>query len=143
MSESHPVYVPCASGHDVFTDCLVVRAGDLIRLYGHPQMDFTTEDAKRLAYHILDLLDNPYQEVRPLVAIPAGANSSGDAIVDETIALLLARSRLGQEKYGTTLMRNDLHLLDWMKYAVEESLDRTLYMLRAIKDLEKLYDDGR
>ena len=40
-------------------------------------------------------------------------------------------------------MRNDLSLLDWMRHAIEESLDRTLYMLRALKDLEKLYDDGR
>lgn len=143
MSESHLKYIPCASGHNVFTDCLVQQHGDLIRLYGHAQMDFTATDAKELAYHILDLLDNPYREVRQLVAIPEGANSSGDAIVDETIALLLARSKLGQEKYGTTLMRNDVHLLDWLRYAIEESLDRTLYMLRALKDLEKLYDDGR
>lgn len=68
---------------------------------------------------------------------------SGDAIVDETIALLLKRSQLGQEKYGTTLMRNDLDLRDWLYHAIEESLDRTLYMLRALKDLEQLYDDGR
>jgi len=68
---------------------------------------------------------------------------SGDAIVDETIQMLLARSKLGQAKYGTTLMRNDLSLLDWMRHAIEESLDRTLYLLRALKDLEKLYDDGR
>ena len=106
-------------------------------------MGFSEEEAKRLAYHILDLLDNPYQEFRPLTAPQETANRSGDAIVDETIALLLARAKLGQEKYGTTLMRNDLTLLDWMRHAVEESLDRTLYMLRAIKDLEKLYDDGR
>lgn len=133
----------CASGSQSFTDCAVARHGDLIRFLGHGQMDFTSEDAKRLAYHVLDLLDNPYQEVRTLVAIPEGANSSGDAIVDETIAMLMARAKTGQEKYGTTLMRNDLSLLDWMRHAIEESLDRTLYMIRALKDLEQLYDDGR
>jgi len=143
MSESRITYIPCASGHNVFTDCMVQQYGDLIRLYGHAQMDFTAADAKTMAYHILDMLDNPYREIRPLAAIPEGAPSSGDTIVDEIIAMLLARSKLGQEKYGTTLMRNDVPLLDWMRYAVEESLDRTLYMLRAIKDLEKLYDDGR
>lgn len=68
---------------------------------------------------------------------------SGDKIVDEAIKMLMDRSKLGQEKYGTTLMRNDLSLLDWLHHAIEESLDRTLYMMRAVKDLEKLYDDGR
>lgn len=143
MSEPHPRYVACASGNNAFSDCLVVRSGDLVRLIGHPQMDFTAEDAKALAYHILDVLDNPYREMRPPAVFPEGANRSGDAIVDETIAMLLARAKLGQEKYGTTLMRTDLTLLDWMRHAVEEGLDRTLYMLRAIKDLEQLYDDGR
>lgn len=143
MSESAPTYIRCASGNNGFTDCMVRRYGDLIRQMGHAQMDFAPEDAKRLAYAILDLLDNPYLEVTQLVAIPEGANSSGDAIVDEAINKLLSRSRLGQEKYGTTLMRNDLSLLDWMRHAIEESLDRTLYMIRALKDLEQLYDDGR
>lgn len=142
MSESAPQYIPCASGNNVFTDCLVLRHGDLIRLIGHPQMDFTPDDAQRLIAHIQSLL--PHREIRLSAAIPEGMNSSsGDAIVDETIAILLARSKLGQEKYGTTLMRNDLSLLDWMRYAIEESLDRTLYMRRAYKELELLYDDGR
>lgn len=142
MSESRPTYISCASGHNVFTDCLIVRAGDLIRLIGHAQMDFTAEDAKRLAYHILDLLDNPWREVRQAEVIGA-VSSCGDAIVDCTIQMLMARSKMGQDKYGTTLMRDDLNLLDWMRYAIEEGLDRNLYMMRALKDLEKLYDDGR
>lgn len=143
MSETHPVYIRCASGNNGFTDCMARRYGDLIRQMGHAQMDFAPEDAKLLAYAILDLLDNPYREVPQLEANPEGANSSGDAIVDETVNLLLARSKIGQAKYGTTLMRNDLSLLDWMRHAIEESLDRTLYMIRALKDLERFYDDGR
>ncbi len=115
MSEAHPIYIRCASDNNGFADCMVRRRGDLIQQIGHAQMDFA----------------------------PENANSSGDAIVDETIQMLLARSKLGQEKYGTALMRNDLSLLDWMRHAIEESLDRTLYMIRALKDLEKLYDDGR
>jgi len=143
MSEVHPQYVRCASDNRAFLDCEVSQIGGLIRVLGFVPMDFTPEDAKLLAYAILDLLDNPYREVPQLEANPEGANSSGDAIVDETVAMLLARSKLGQAKYGTTLMRNDLSLLDWMRHAIEESLDRTLYLLRALKDLEKLYDDGR
>ena len=143
MSEAHPIYIRCASDNRAFLDCEVSQIGGLIRVLGFVPMDFTPEDAKLLAYAILDLLDNPYREVPQLEANPEGANSSGDAIVDETITLLMSRSKLGQAKYGTTLMRNDLSLLDWMRHAIEESLDRTLYLLRALKDLEKLYDDGR
>lgn len=143
MSESIPLYIPCATGNNAFADFAIARHGDLIRFLGHAQMDLTADDAKRLADHILDLLDNPYQEARKLDRPPEEAASSGDAIVDETIAMLLARSKLGQEKYGTTLMRDDVSLLDWMRYAIEESLDRTLYMVRALKDLENLYNDGR
>ena len=143
MSEAHPIYIRCASDTRASLDCKVSQIGGLIRVLGFVPMDFTPEDAKLLAYAILDLLDNPYREVPQLEANPEGANSSGDAIVDETITLLLARSKLGQAKYGTTLMRNDLSLLDWMRHAIEESLDRTLYLLRALKDLEKPYDDGR
>lgn len=104
-------------------------------------MDFTESDAKRLAYAILDRVEDPYQAVIP--AAPSVPIESGDAVVDEMIVMLLARSKLGQDKYGTTLMRNDLNLIDWMQHAVEESLDRTLYMIRAIHDLKTLYDDGR
>ncbi len=143
MSESAQTYIRCASGNNGFADCMVRRRGDLIQQIGHAQMDFAPEDAKLLAYAILDLLDNPYLEAPQLEASPENANSSGDAIVDDAINKLLARSKLGQEKYGTTLMRNDLSLLDWMRHAIEESLDRTLYMIRALKDLEQLYDDGR
>jgi len=115
--------------------------GDLFRIVGHAQMDFVREDALRLSDYILEHLGHGRPE--PKTAAITSATSSGDAIVDEAIALLYSRSKLGQEKYGATLMRNDLTLIDWMRYAIEESLDRMLYMIRALKDLNKLYDDGR
>ena len=136
MSEPRTIYIPCAAGANTFADCQIRRCGDLFQLIGHPIMDFTPDGARLLAYWILeDLGDIPIR--RP------ACSESGDAIVDEVMAMLRARSKLGQEKYGTTLMRDDLNLIDWMYHAVEESLDRTLYMIRAIKDLEKLYNDGK
>jgi hypothetical protein len=144
MSEQSTIYIPCASKSNAFTDCLVVKHGDLIRLVGHDQMDFMDSDAKRLAYAILDLLPASRREpVVPVVNETSGCAGSGDVIVDEIRAMLLDRSKKGQEKYGTTMMRNDLNLIDWMRHAIEESLDRVLYMQRAMKDLESLYDDGR
>lgn len=138
MSDSPATYIACASRNNAFTDCLITKHGDLLRILGHAQMDFTQGDAKALAYAIIDRLSDPFVK-----SLEEKEIESGDAIVDEARALLLARSKLGQEKYGTTLMRNDVSLIDWMRYAIEESLDRTLYMIRAVKDLEKLYDDGR
>lgn len=136
-----PCFIPCASGNNVFSDCLIGMCGDLFRIVGHAQMDFVREDALRLSDYILEHLGHGRPE--PKTAAITSATSSGDAIVDEAIALLYSRSKLGQEKYGATLMRNDLTLIDWMRYAIEESLDRMLYMIRALKDLNKLYDDGR
>ena len=48
MSESRPVYIPCASGNQLMTDCLVRTHGDLIEMIGHPEMHFTPADARAL-----------------------------------------------------------------------------------------------
>jgi len=143
MSESIPRYVSCASGYNVFTDCLLMRAGNLIRLIGHAQMDFTHGDAKRLADYILDLLDHPDRKVAPLAVIPEGANSSGDAIVEAVRDRLLARSVVGQRKYGATMARQDLDTLDWIRHAQEEALDMAVYLERLHQDLQQMIDDGR
>lgn len=70
MSEVAPLYIACASGNNSFTDCLVMRRGDLIRLIGHAQMDFTLDDARRLIAQIQTLLegtDREIEEAPPLV----------------------------------------------------------------------------
>lgn len=52
MTEIHPTYIPCASGNQGQTDCLVQRRGDLIQLLGHPEMTFTAGDGRELARQI-------------------------------------------------------------------------------------------
>lgn len=52
MTEIHPAYIPCASGNQAQTDCLVQRCGDLIQLLGHPEMTFTCADGRELARQI-------------------------------------------------------------------------------------------
>lgn len=54
MSESIPAYVRCAAGANAFVDCLVESHGDLVRLIGHPTMDFARDDARALARAILE-----------------------------------------------------------------------------------------
>ncbi|HOX59661.1 MAG TPA: hypothetical protein PLC99_22495 [Verrucomicrobiota bacterium] len=53
MSEDHPVYIPCASGHNAQTDCCIRPLGDLVELMGYPLMQFTPDDAVHLATAVL------------------------------------------------------------------------------------------
>ena len=51
-----------------------------------------------------------------------------DTIVASVITKFEARSRLGKAKYGTTLDRTDLCVLDWIQHAQEEHMDAILYL---------------
>lgn len=66
-----------------------------------------------------------------------------DLIVEAVRADLRRRSLAGQAKYGCTLDRGDLELLDWLQHAYEEGLDQCLYLKRAITELEAVEDDGK
>lgn len=59
-----------------------------------------------------------------------------DRIVAEVRLDLKNRSETGIRKYGTTLDRKDLALKDWLNHAYEETLDKALYLKRAIKEIE-------
>ena len=59
-----------------------------------------------------------------------------DKIVEQVRGDLLARSKRGIEKYGVTMDREDLNLLEWLQHAYEETLDKALYLKRAMKEIE-------
>ena len=56
-----------------------------------------------------------------------------DKIVDAVIRKYQKRSLLGQSKYGTTMEREDLTELEWLKLAQEEALDFSLYLEKLIQ----------
>jgi len=56
--------------------------------------------------------------------------SSGDRIVDAVVHKFLERSAVGQRKYGVTLERTDLKMLDWITHTQEELMDAILYLER-------------
>jgi hypothetical protein len=60
-----------------------------------------------------------------------------DTNVEEVRELLLARSRVGIEKYGVTTNRTDLSTVQWLKHLREEMLDSAVYLTRIINDMEK------
>lgn len=51
-----------------------------------------------------------------------------DSIVETVISKFRERSEVGKKKYGVTLDRTDLSLLDWIQHAQEEHMDAILYL---------------
>lgn len=60
-----------------------------------------------------------------------------DPNVEKVRELLLQRSQVGIEKYGTTTDRDDLKLEDWLRHALEETLDKAVYLQAALTKLEE------
>ena len=46
-----------------------------------------------------------------------------------------ARQKMGVEKYGMTVATNPAHLTEWLQHAYEESLDKAIYLKRAIAEI--------
>jgi hypothetical protein len=57
-----------------------------------------------------------------------------DSIVESLIEDFRERSRVGIEKYNTTLDRDDLSDSDWKQHLLEELMDACLYLKRIQKN---------
>lgn len=60
-----------------------------------------------------------------------------DSIVNSVIEKFKNRSDFGLQKYGTTLDRDDLSLLQWITHAQEELMDGILYLEKIKQELNK------
>lgn len=58
-----------------------------------------------------------------------------DSIVESVIQKYAERSKVGIEKYGTTLEENNHD--DFLKHLQEELMDATLYIEKLIKQVEQ------
>lgn len=58
-----------------------------------------------------------------------------DSIVKKVTDEYQHRSNVGIEKYGTTLDRDDLSLLDWLNHLQQELMDATLYIEKLKSEL--------
>jgi tRNA A37 threonylcarbamoyladenosine biosynthesis protein TsaE len=58
-----------------------------------------------------------------------------DPIVDSVVRQFSDRSRIGIEKYNTTLAENDLPLIEWLEHLKQELMDATLYIERAKQEI--------
>ena len=60
-----------------------------------------------------------------------------DKIVSKVVSEFQQRSETGIKKYGTTLDRDDLTTLEWLKHLREELMDAVLYTTKLAEELEK------
>jgi glycosyl transferase family 25 len=60
-----------------------------------------------------------------------------DSIVNSVIGAFIGRSNVGLQKYGTTLDRDDLSILDWIQHAQEEHMDAILYLEKLKTEISK------
>ena len=47
-----------------------------------------------------------------------------------------ARQEIGLRKYGVTVADNPLDLRQWLQHAYEETLDKAIYLKRAIQEMD-------
>jgi len=60
-----------------------------------------------------------------------------DSIVQAINTKLVSRAEVGFNKYGATMDRDDLNVIEWLDHAVEEMLDQVLYMEKLKQELLK------
>jgi len=61
--------------------------------------------------------------------------SQTDSVVSSVVQSFLQRADFGLKKYGKTMDRDDLTMLQWIQHAQEEHMDAILY-LEKLKKLE-------
>ena len=62
---------------------------------------------------------------------------STDSVVDSVIDQHVKRALMGKNKYGQTLDRTDLSVLDYLQHAKEEAMDLALYLEKIIQLLKE------
>lgn len=58
-------------------------------------------------------------------------------IEDEVCAKIQQRAEVGKSKYGVTMERSDLSLIEWLTHLQEELMDAAVYVQRLIEEVER------
>ena len=56
---------------------------------------------------------------------------------------IASRQQFGIKKYQTTVEDNPLTLREWICHAYLETLDKAIYLRRAMEEMDKRGDDGK
>jgi hypothetical protein len=59
-----------------------------------------------------------------------------DSVVDSIIDQHIKRAKMGEKKYGQTLDRTDLSVIEYLQHAKEEAMDLALYLEKTIQMLQ-------
>tara|TARA_R110002020_G_scaffold43177_4_gene125808 strand:- start:147 stop:392 length:246 start_codon:yes stop_codon:yes gene_type:complete len=59
-----------------------------------------------------------------------GIGHEPDPVVATVMKRMADRSRVGIEKYGCTMLREDIDTVGWIDHAIEELLDAAVYLER-------------
>jgi hypothetical protein len=62
-----------------------------------------------------------------------------DTVVSAVVEQFIDRSRLGVAKYGTTLDREDLDIIDWIEHSKQEAMDFVLYLERLKRECQRRF----
>lgn len=62
------------------------------------------------------------------------------SIEDRVCEKIQERSKIGKAKYGVTMERTDLDVLDWLKHLQEEVMDAAVYLEKLMEEVKGLYD---
>jgi len=60
-----------------------------------------------------------------------------DKIVESVIDQFRTRAEAGKRKYGTTMERDDLTLMQWLQHLQEELMDAAVYVEKLKGEMEK------
>ena len=64
-------------------------------------------------------------------------NFQPDSVVQAVIDKFAARAKMGKEKYGVTMDRNDLEFWDWLNHFQEELMDGIVYAEKLKRQIKK------
>lgn len=67
----------------------------------------------------------------------AGAACSATGTEARVCLDIARRQKEGVAKYGVTVEANPLSLRQWLQHAYEETLDKAIYLRRAIEEMDK------
>jgi hypothetical protein len=60
-----------------------------------------------------------------------------DSIVQSVVNQFIARADAGKLKYGTTMDRDDLTLMQWLQHLQEELMDAAVYVEKLKREVAK------
>tara|TARA_R100001460_G_scaffold1040_1_gene4222 strand:- start:89 stop:283 length:195 start_codon:yes stop_codon:yes gene_type:complete len=58
-------------------------------------------------------------------------------IEDEVCEKIQGRAKVGEVKYGVTMERADLTLLEWLQHLQEELMDAAVYVQRLMEEVKE------